>query len=154
VAATTWAIAGGALAADEPACSRFALYPEAATIVVFDEGEVGPTAGDRRIGRYGLNDAEGHPVAAFSFVATVLPPKGDGTIALHATGVHVFANGTLAIAMYYTLPDPDQPDTTPQDELQQIVTGGTGDFERATGTTTAVTLDDGRRQMTFDLHCP
>lgn len=154
MAAVVMALGPHARAADGPACGTFSLYPEVATVEVFDEAPRGPSAGDRRVGSYNLDDATGRRVGRFDFVATVLPPTGTGDIALVATGVDVFATGMLTITMEYTLPAPTTSSSSPDRKLVQVVTGGSGAFAGASGTTTAVTLADGRRQMTFDLHCP
>lgn len=152
-AAALAALAAPAAAADAPACGSFDLYPVADGITPVDEPPEGPSPGDRRIARYLLTDEDGATVGRFDVVATVLAAPEGGETELLATGVHAFASGTVTITMRYTLPDPASAGSGPDRELVQAVTGGTGDFAGASGTTTSVTLDDGRRRMTFDLDC-
>ncbi|MBT5434546.1 MAG: hypothetical protein P8Q36_01715 [Alphaproteobacteria bacterium] len=137
-----------------PGCGTFVVYAEPDVIEFVDHGDEGLSAGDRRLGRYYFVDEAGNRVGTLHFVTTVLPPDEDGNLVLHQTSMNLFDNGAIAVTANYMLPDPTHTGTSASIEMVEVITGGTGDFEHATGSTSLTTLPDGRFEKTFNVRCP
>lgn len=151
--AVTIAGSNGAHAAEEPTCGIFSVFGAVETRAFVDLGESGPSSGDQRVGRYKILDNDGNDLGSMHFASIVMPPwEADESPAM--TTLHfAFDEGSLVATSVIALPAPDDTDIGPDHELHYAVTGGTGKFAHATGTLATKTLDDGRRQMTFDLAC-
>lgn len=155
-AVTALASAGNALGqvTSEPHCGTFVVYAEVSAWHVLDHGEEGETPGDQVTLNTNMLDADGNVVGVSHTVVTYLPEMEDGSQLIHGSSYHTYPNGSIALVTV-------TPATITHDEAELIdhlherpVVGGTGDFAHATGTATAVTLEDGTRQNTYNLMCP
>lgn len=138
--------------ADSPECGDFSVTLERDAVEYIDHGEPGLTTGDRRVGRYFLNDDQGVRIGTMDYITTVLVPTSTGHHPLHAIGHHLFDNGQITHSLIYDLTDP----TSEADVAEQAVftvTGGTGAFEHASGVIQLVERD-GTRQLSYSLSCP
>lgn len=138
--------------AETPVCGDFTVTLERDGVTFIDHDEAGLSTGDRRIGRYILNDDEGNRVGTMDFITTVLVPLADGHHPLHAIGHHLFDNGQLTHSLVYDLTDPTS-DTDAAQEAIFTVTGGTGAFDGVSGAIELVHTD-GMRQLDYMLTCP
>lgn len=146
----------GSLGAQEtgrPACGTFKVLGTVETRTFIDLGDVGPTGGDQRVGRYTLSDDDGNDLGVMHFSSIVMPPRGRAESPLMTTLHFAFDNGSLVAVSVIGLPSPADTGSGPDEDLEYAVTGGSGDFARASGTLTTRTLDDDRRQMSFDVDC-
>jgi len=143
----------GAQGADAPACGAFKVFATAETRGFVDLGDVGPTGGDQRVGRYKLSAEDGKDLGVMHFSSIVMP-KGQLRESPLMTTLHfAFANGSLVAMSVIGLPRPADTDAGPDEDLDYAVTGGTGDFAHASGILITRTVDDDRREMSFDLDC-
>ena len=143
----------GAQEADGPACGAFTVFGTVEARDFVDLGDVGPTGGDQRVGRYRLSDDGGNDLGVVHFSSIVMP-KGQSQERPLLTTLHfAFANGSLVAISVIGLPRPDDTDAGPDQDLEYAVTGGTGDFAHVSGTLVTRALDDDRREMSFDLDC-
>jgi hypothetical protein len=144
---------GGAHAAEETICGDFIVFGAVETRAFVDLGETGPSSGDQRVGRYKILDNDGNDIGTMHFSSVLMPPwQADEAPAM--TTLHfAFGDGALVATSVIALPAPSDTDIGPDHELHYAITGGTGVFAHATGTLATKTLDDGRRQMAFDLEC-
>ena len=155
-AAVTAALFSFGIAAQDaarPACGPFTLERSLGTMAFVDLGAEGKSPGDQRVIRNTLQDQDGNEVGAIHIVSTLLAEQGpDGEDRLMAQGVVDLPNGTISVVTLLAVPaadaspGPDKPNESP-------VTGGTGAFAHATGVMTTTTLEDGRRELSFDLRC-
>lgn len=142
-----------AQAAEKPTCGIFSVYGAVETRAFVDLGDKGPSSGDQRVGRYQILDNDGDDIGTMHFASVLMPPwEADEAPAM--TTLHfALADGDLVATSVITLPAPDDKAVGPDHELHYAITGGTGGFSHATGTLVTKTLEDGRREMTFDLDC-
>jgi hypothetical protein len=143
----------GAQEADAPACGAFKVFGTAEARGFVDLGDVGPTGGDQRVGRYKLFTADGKDLGVMHFSSIVMPKWKSRESPLMTTLHFAFANGSLVAVSVIGLAKPADTDTGPDEDLEYAVTGGTGDFAHASGTLITRTADDDRREMSFDLDC-
>jgi hypothetical protein len=139
--------------ADAPACEAFKVLGTAETRGFVDLGDVGPTGGDQRVGRYKIFDADGKELGVMHFSSIVMPKWESRERPVMTTLNFAFANGSLVATSVIGLPKPADPDAGPDEDLEYAVTGGTGDFAHASGTLITRTTDNGQREMSFDLYC-
>lgn len=139
--------------ADAPVCGMFKVFASVETRGFVDLGDVGPTGGDQRVGRYKLFTADGKDLGVMHFSSIVMP-KGEARESPLMTTLHfAFANGSVIAMAVIGLPKPADTDAGPDEDLDYAVTGGTGDFAHASGTLITRTADDDEREMSFDLNC-
>jgi hypothetical protein len=138
---------------ERPACGSFNVFGTVETRGFVDLGDVGPTGGDQRVGRYTLSDDDGNDLGVMHFSSIAMPPWDRAESPVMTTLHYSFDNGSLIAISVIGLPRPANTDAGPDEDLVYAVTGGTGDFAHASGTLTTRTLDDGRREMAFDLNC-
>jgi len=156
IAAVLSPLLAGSLNAQEsegPACGAFKVYGDIETRAFIDLGDVGATPGDQRVGRYTLFDDDGNDMGAMNFSSIVMSPEEGAEDPVMTTLHYAFANGAIVAIGVIALPSPADTGTGPDHDLQYAVTGGTGDFAHASGTLTTRTIEDGRRQMSFDVTC-
>jgi len=139
--------------ADGPECGTFVVYLDVNSSHLADHGEDGVSPGDQRvIHSYLLND-DGNRLGESHAVTTYMPPMDDGTHPGHVNLHHSFANGSIASVAVARPRNPTSEIRLLPHDLSRPVVGGTGEFAHVTGTITSTTLDDGRRQLTYDLIC-
>jgi len=146
----------GSLEAQEskgPVCGVFKVFGSVETRAFVDLGDVGATPGDQRVGRYALLDDDGNDMGVMHFSSIVMPPQKGAEDPVMTTLHYAFANGTIVALSVIGLPSPADTGAGPDHNLQYAVTGGTGDFAHVSGTLTTRTIEDGRREMSFDLKC-
>lgn len=143
----------GAQETGQPTCGAFKVFGTVETRGFVDLGDVGATAGDQRVGRYALADANGNDLGVMHFSSVIMPPWDEAESPAMTTLHYNFENGSLVAMAVVALPSPSDPDVGPDHQLEYAVTGGTGDFAHASGTLTTKTIEDGRREMSFDLRC-
>lgn len=143
----------GAQGADRPVCGTFKVIGAVETRGFVDLGDVGPTGGDQRVGRYRLSDDAGNDLGIMHFSSIVMPPLKGAETPVMTTLHYAFDNGSLVATSVIGLPRPADTNAGPDDDLEYAVTGGTGEFAHASGTLTTRPLDGGRREMSFDLVC-
>jgi len=136
-----------------PACGAFKVFATVQTRGFVDLGDVGPTGGDQRVGRYKLATGDGKDLGVMHFSSIVMPKWESRESPLMTTLHFAFANGSIVATSVIGLPKPADTDAGPDEDLEYAVTGGTGDFARARGTLVTRTVDDDRREMSFDLNC-
>ena len=142
-----------AAAASGPACGRFVVFAEIDKADVVDVPPEGYSPGDLGIVRNRLLNDDGS-AAGTEFILGTAMRELDGNFVRHVSIQAMFANGTVtSLGMLITPMDPP-PDKVLKVPFVRSVTGGTGDFARATGTVTSTLLDDGRRQVVYDIVCP
>jgi hypothetical protein len=149
-------LAGVALAtpalANTLECSDFTVMLERDAVEYIDHGEAGLSTGDRRVGRYFLNDDQGNRIGTMDYITTVLVPLSDGHHPLHAAGHHLFDNGQITHSLIYDLTDPTS-EAVVAEQAIFTVTGGTGAFDGVSGSIELVETD-GMRQLQYSISCP
>jgi len=143
----------GAQVTDAPKCGAFKVFAVVETRGFVDLGDVGPTGGDQRVGRYKISADDGKDLGVMHFSSIVMPKWESRESPLMTTLHFAFANGSIVATSVVGLPKPADTDTGPDEDLEYAVTGGTGDFAHARGTLVTRTVDDDRREMSFDLNC-
>lgn len=156
VAALSLALAAPTLASaqevDGPACETFSLQRAmvGSVFIGSDPAEIG----DRRLNRWHYMDEDGNQIGARFIESTVVSvddPEGDAVI---VDVLSVFPNGTIVSRGFTHVPNADVTYVSHDRPAYFAVVGGTGEFTRATGTVTAVPLDDGIYEATYSLTCP
>ena len=151
----TLALAGAAAAQpnDTPTCGSFTVFGTVESRAFVDLGNEGATAGDQRVGRYGLFDADGTELGMMHFSGVLMPPWQSAESPMMTTLHFRFAGGAVVAMSVVGLPSPADTSLGPDLDLQYAVTGGTGEFSGAAGTLSTRSVDGNRRAMTFDLSC-
>lgn len=136
-----------------PHCGEFVVHITAGDVHIQRAREGQISLGDSRMGSFELTDPDGTPVGELHFQAVAVSQK-DGRFRMLGDGHYTFQNGTLHYPMSYELPDPNaQPVASGVPTVVYHVSGGTGDFEGATGTLEAAFNDNGTRTQTLSLSC-
>lgn len=122
-----------------------------------DQGEKGPSVGDKTVGRRGLVDADGKPLAGNHWITHMLEVDDDGVaVRVYQNSVAVFEDGVIFSAGETSYRNPVSAlkeknsygvDTT----VTREIIGGTGAYAGATGTVTVATGDTDVFQ--FDITC-
>ncbi|MEO1226715.1 MAG: hypothetical protein AAFX92_21065 [Pseudomonadota bacterium] len=145
-------IGAPATAQQLPSCGSFQITLELDHIEFFDDRDEGPSAGDRRIGRFDTFLMDGTPAGAFLFASTTLPGGEPGDYHEFGHARYTFDHGTIHISTLYTLADPSDTEHTVTTDYTYPVLGGTGAFAGARGTVHTEATEAGRLH-TFDLDC-
>lgn len=156
LAAVMCAAYAGSAAAQEgnsPSCGSFTVVGAVESRAFVDLGDTGITAGDQRVGRYNLFDSDGEELGVMHFAGVLMPPWQAAESPMMTTLHFRFADGAVVTTSVVGLPNPADVSVGPDLNLQYAVTGGTGEFANASGTLQTRSLDDGRREMTFELNC-
>lgn len=138
----------------EPSCGTFTVIIRYDTGTPVDNSDEGPGPGDQRILRYLAYDADDKQVGQMLITATVMPQREDGDYDLHSHLVHTFQNGTIVSVESPRLSEVLRTEVSPSHVIEGAVTGGTGAFAGATGTTHAEPIENGVYRKTFELSCP
>lgn len=136
-----------------PKCGSFALQYTNDSRTFVDHGPEGKSPGDQRVAKGTLTDRSGNNVGSLYAVTTLLPGPGpEGQDLTLGNLIHEFPNGTISSVglVPFAAADESRP---PDKPTAYAVTGGTGAFARATGQVTGATLDDGTRELSYDLTC-
>lgn len=137
-----------------PTCGTFEVVIRFDEGTPVDNGAEGPSPGDQRVLRYLAYDADDKQIGQMLITATVMPQRDDGDYDLHSHLVHNFSNGTIVSVESPRLSAVLRPEISPDHVIEGAVTGGTGAFAGATGTTRAQPLENGVYRKTFALTCP
>jgi hypothetical protein len=150
---TAFAADGFAQDTSGPHCGTFDVtirYDKGSTV---DNGPGGPSTGDQRILRYLISDAGGKQLGQMLVTATVMPQRDDRNYDLHSHLVHTFPNGTIVSVESPRVSAVLRPEISPNHTIDGAVTGGTGAFAGATGTTSAKPVENGVYRKTFNIRC-
>ena len=113
-----------------------------------------PRIGDRRLNRWQYVDDNGQPVGMRYIESTVVGvDEADGDPVI-VDALSVFSNGTIVSRGFAYAPNARQTFVSHDQPAYFAIVGGTGDFARATGTVSAVSLGDGVYAATYELVCP
>jgi hypothetical protein len=145
---------GFAQGADGPRCGIFEVTNRIDAGTTLDNGDVGPGPGDQRILRYFAYDADDKQIGQMLITATVMHQRDDGGHDLHSSLIHTFPNGTIVSVESPRLSGVLETDISPDHVIEGAVTGGTGAFAGATGTTRSQPVENGVYKKTFTLTCP
>lgn len=138
---------------EELQCGSFTVMLELDARHYVDHGEPGESPGDQRLTSAHIIDAAGNRIGERHVVGTVMPSVGSDSHVLHVSVHDAFANGSIISQEVGSPPQLTDTSRAISHDNPGAVSGGTGEFAHATGTVTAVTNDDGVREVTYDLIC-
>ncbi|MEM1153267.1 MAG: hypothetical protein AAGI44_03945 [Pseudomonadota bacterium] len=122
-------------------------------IAYIDHNGEGPTPGDNRILTHSLFSENGEEVGVVHAMSTILhSPSQEGTT-IYVKGVFYFDDGKLYWANTQTLANPLDKDTSTADQIETVVTGGTGAYQNARGVFFLSPIEQNQYSLQFDIFC-